>query len=110
MTKVQRRLIRYRAATPDAASRLGICAKTLERYCDGLRPIPFTVGWKVMHSGPEPSIPDAIAKLRARGMTLREIGDLVGLDQDTIGAYASGKRGRVSYEVGVRLVTMAAQG
>jgi hypothetical protein len=90
---------------------VGICENSRRRYLARERPIPFDTGWAVLREagevgGPCPDLQSVVRKL-ANTSTLAEIGQRVGLDGDTIGCYASGRRKRITWETGVKLLRLA---
>lgn len=78
----------------------------LYRYESGEREMPFVLGWAIHHGdGPAPDLRKILAKHYESGTaTLREIGERLGLDGDTVGAYISGKRKRILWSTGWRIL------
>jgi hypothetical protein len=93
------------------AQQVGICEQSRRRYLARERPVPFTVGWAILHEAGEVGSPcpdlQTVVRTLAMSCTLAEIGQQVGLDGDTIGCYAAGRRRRVIWDNGVRLLRLA---
>jgi len=93
------------------AGRLGINRQSVRRYVSGQREIPFSTGWAVLRLAGKkrkeaPDITRVLSDLHAT-RTLREIGDVLGVDQDTVGCYIAGKRKRIMFDVGMMALKMA---
>lgn len=90
---------------------IGLHREVVRRYTAGERPVPFLVGWRVLHAagqvGPTPPNLRAVLSGLRNTYTLSAIGDAIGVDQDTVGCYASGKRKRILWDTGVKIIRLA---